>query len=315
YKRNYIEGLFLSSAIFGSPDVTMEALIRVARSLRQEHRFGGYIHLKVIPGATPELLREAGRWADRLSANVELPTQRDLDALAPEKTMVEIEETMGEIRKGVDEAKLDRRAPKFAPAGQTTQMVVGATSAPDSEILATASSLYKSQGLRRIYYSAFSPFPKSDFRLPVEAPPLVREHRLYQADWLMRFYGFEASELTTDSQQNQELDRDPKLSWALRNRAFFPIDVNRATREALLRIPGVGYRNVKAILSARRHRKLSLDDLTKLRVVIRRARPFLITADHSPAVRILDSTSLAASLPSTQMTLFGALPSVLSGEL
>ncbi|KAA6463160.1 putative DNA modification/repair radical SAM protein [Acidobacteria bacterium AB60] len=288
YKRNYIEGLFLSSGIIQSPDYTMEQVIEVARSLREDHAFGGYIHLKAIPGASPLLVERAGRLADRLSANIELPTRQDLVQLAPDKTVSAIEDTMAEIRTRKDEADEDRKrrkaALKFAPAGQSTQMVVGATKTSDRQILETATHLYASYGLRRIYYSGFSPFPLGDTRLPQAAPPLVREHRLYQADWLMRYYKFEAQELTSDAQPNLSLSKDPKQAWAERHAEFFPVDVNTAPREALLRVPGIGYRNVERILKIRRYHRLSLEDLGKLRVRVALAKGYVIASDHLPAV-------------------------------
>jgi len=222
YKRNYIEGLFLSSGIIQSPDYTMEQLITVARTLRQEHRFNGYIHLKTIPGCAPELLHQAATFADRLSANIELPTQADLEKLAPEKNSAVIENAMEQVSSEISSSKEERQktktAPVLAPAGQSTQMVIGATPSTDAEILAKSSHLYASYRLRRVYYSAFSPFPKADARLPIAAPPLVREHRLYEADWLIRYYGFSAGELTTNEQPNLDAKIDPKLGWALRHR-------------------------------------------------------------------------------------------------
>ena len=334
YRRNYIEGLFLSSGVIQSPDYTMEQLAAVARTLRQEHGFNGYIHLKAVPGAAPELLAEAGRWADRLSANVELPTPADLAQLAPEKSRPEIETAMTEIRSGIDQSKAERKespkAPKFAPAGQSTQMIVGATASPDAAILGTAADLYKRHSLRRVYYTAFSPFPKADPRLPVQAAPLLREHRLYQADWLIRFYGFDVGELLTSDQPNLETSRDPKLSWALRHRESFPVDVNTAPRSQLLRVPGFGVRNVDRIVRIRKHRRLRLEDLAKLRVALKRARPFIVTADHNPDVFRLDRTDLFSDLDSRitapvppevrirprQLDLFAsAQESALSGEL
>jgi putative DNA modification/repair radical SAM protein len=306
YRRNYIEGLFLSSGIMTSPDVTMEQMVRVARTLREEHRFNGYIHLKVIPGASPELLAQAGKWADRLSANIELPTQGDLDKLAPEKSIAETGSTMGEIHSRQVEAKSDGpRAARFAPAGQSTQMIVGATASTDRDIIATASRLYRDYDLRRIYYSAFSPFQQADARLPLEAPPLVREHRLYQADWLMRRYGFDAEELTTAEAPQLSLQQDPKLAWALRNRAFFPVDVNGAPRESLLRVPGIGYRNVQRILKIRTQHRLTLSDLQKLRVAVERARPFIVAADYDSDALRIDSPRLVVAPAETQMSLFG----------
>ncbi len=325
YRRNYIEGLFLSSGVLQNPDHTMEQMVAVARSLRQEHAFNGYIHLKAVPGASPELIAAAGRWADRLSANIELPTQGDLDQLAPEKKRPVIEATMAEIRGRRDEAEAGRRessqAPRFAPAGQSTQMVVGASPSPDAAILSTASDLYRRHRLRRVYYTAFSPFPKADPRLPVKPAPLVREHRLYQADWLIRHYGFDAAELTTPEQPDLDLAIDPKLAWALRHREDFPVDVNRASRRRLLRVPGIGARNVERILKARRFGKLSLADLAKLRISLDKARPFVITADYNPDALRIDRSDLGARLAARmqkaeQLPLFGpAMPSSVTGEL
>jgi putative DNA modification/repair radical SAM protein len=298
YRRNYIEGLFLSSGIIQTPDYTMEALTAVARTLRVEHGFAGYIHLKAIPDASPELLDEAGRWADRLSLNVELPTQENLDRLAPEKQLVQITGAMGQMRDRIDQAKEDaftrpgRSLPVFAPAGQSTQMIVGATEASDATILSTASELYTGPKLRRVYYSGFSPIPDASDRLPLASAPLVREHRLYQADWLMRFYGFDAAELTTPEAPNLDLGMDPKVAWALRNRERFPVDVNRAAREDLLRVPGLGARNVKRILAARRWHRIRTEDLARLRIPLKRALPFLITDDHTPVRSGLDSANL-----------------------
>jgi putative DNA modification/repair radical SAM protein len=337
YRRNYIEGLFLSSGIIQSPDYTMEQLVAVARGLRSEHKFNGYIHLKAIPGASQNLIHAAGIWADRLSANVELPTQADLTKLAPEKTLVTIRNTMSGIKESADEVKQESQAAskiismpgaaaakrptlkqmKFAPAGQSTQMVVGATETNDATILKLAADLYEKHRLRRIYYSAFSPFPKADPRLPIQPPPLVREHRLYEADWLMRYYGFSAAELTTASQPNLNLKIDPKLNWALQNRERFPVDINRGSREELLRIPGIGYRTVARILSIRRYRWLRLEDLKKLRVFLRRARAFVITKDHHPQRPNLDALSLEQQIVAAprQMDLFGAEISAVTGQL
>jgi putative DNA modification/repair radical SAM protein len=288
YKRNYIEGLFLSSGIIQSPDYTMEQLVAVAKSLRTVHHFGGYIHIKAIPGCAQRLLEEAGLYADRLSANIELPTQQDLVQLAPEKKTAVIETTMTQIHDRKVEADEDRArfhsAPKFAPAGQSTQMVIGATPSTDRDIIARASCLYSSYKLRRVYYTSFSPYPEADTRLPLKASPLIREHRLYQADWLMRFYGFDADEITTESAPELDLTVDPKLAWARRHPEFFPVDVNVAVRESLLRVPGLGYKNVDRILDIRRYHRLSLDDLRKLHVRLKDASTFLIAADHLPAV-------------------------------
>jgi putative DNA modification/repair radical SAM protein len=291
YRRNYVEGLFLSSGIIRNPDYTMEQVVRVARTLRVDHQFRGYIHLKTIPEAASELIEEAGKWADRISLNVELPTQVDLEKLAPEKNLSRIETAMESIKLRVDQAKAERRenrkAPPFAPAGQSTQMIVGATAASDATILARASSLYGRQGLRRVYYSAFSPIPDASSKLPLAAPPLVREHRLYQADWLMRFYGFKVAELTTRAEPNLSLHLDPKLAWALRNPEKFPVDLNKAPRELLLRVPGLGVRNVDRIIRIRRWHMLRLADLARLRVALAKAMPFVIVADHTP--RVLES--------------------------
>jgi putative DNA modification/repair radical SAM protein len=320
YRRNYIEGLFLSSGIIQSPDYTMEQLVEVARSLREVHGYAGYIHLKTIPGAAQALLDQAGRLADRLSVNIELPTPVDLKLLAPEKKAPEITATMGALKERIDDAKSERikfaKAPVFAPAGQSTQMIVGATPTPDAEILNTASRLYGEHRLRRVYYSAYSPIPHPDARLPNAGPPLVREHRLYQADWLMRFYGFQAEELTTPERKNLSLEHDPKLAWALAHREWFPIDVNRAGRELLLRVPGFGARNVQRILLARKQRSLSTADLRRLRVAWNRAQHFVITADHLPKRGTLDSLSLEKKFDSPkQLLLFEAQETSRSGEL
>jgi putative DNA modification/repair radical SAM protein len=307
YKRNYIEGLFLSSGIIQSVDYTMEQLIAVARQLRTTHRYNGYIHLKAAPGASAELLAEAGKWADRLSANIELPTAADLKELAPEKTIADVESTMTTIKAKVDEAKAERRTskltPAYAPAGQSTQMIVGATPTPDAAILATSADLYGRHQLRRVYYSAYSPIPFADARLPSQQPPLVREHRLYQADWLLRFYRFRVDELTTADAPNLDLTMDPKLAWALRNRAEFPVDLNRAGRGRLLRIPGLGVRTVERILSIRRFHRIRLDDLVKLRVPFKRVRPFVLCDDHNPDALMIDAANLRERVAPVQRQL------------
>jgi putative DNA modification/repair radical SAM protein len=306
YRRNYIEGLFLSSGIIRSSDYTMELIVRVARSLREEHGFNGYIHLKSIPDADPALIAQAGRYADRLSINVELPTEAGLKTLAPEKRAASIKSTMANLRVRIAEAEADRKAPRFSPGGQGTQMIVGADGANDAEIVATSASLYASYHLKRIYYAAFSPIPHASSLLPLKAAPLQREHRLYQADWLYRFYGFSAAEIAASMENGMlDLDIDPKLAWALRNRARFPLDVNTAAREELLRIPGLGKRTVDRIVTARRHRTLRLDDLARLSGSVRRARPFIITPDYRPAADIASSrlrTMLAP--PPEQLPLF-----------
>jgi putative DNA modification/repair radical SAM protein len=287
YKRNYIEGLFLSSGIIRSPDYTMEEIVRVARSLREEHLFAGYIHLKVIPNAAPELLAEAGRWADRLSTNIELPTDLSLTALAPEKTPSEIRTAMARVKSrwiaAQPEGKTKSKPQRFAPAGQSTQMIVGADTSDDAAILQRSASLYAGYGLKRVYYSAFSPIPDSSSRLPVAAPPLLREHRLYQADWLMRFYQFDVSEVVAGGDGGHlDLKVDPKLAWALKHRDAYPVDINSAPRERLLRIPGLGVRSVERIIATRRHHRLRLDDVARLSSSIDAARPFIVTADWTP---------------------------------
>ena len=322
YKRNYIEGLFLSSGIIRGPDYTMEQLVEVARSLRRDHGFAGYIHLKAIPNASRELLTEAGRWADRLSMNVELPRQQDLDALAPDKDLVQIARSMRLIRDGIDEAREDHASarkhtpPSFSPAGQATQMIVGATTATDRDILATASSLYQTERLRRVYYSAFSPIPDASPDLPPAAPPLLREHRLYQADWLMRYYGYAANELTSNGQPHLELAIDPKLAWALQHRADFPLDLNTAPRELLLRVPGIGVRSVDRIIASRRHRRIRFDDLVRLKIARERAMPFVVVEDYRPGLGSTDAIDLRDKLKvRSQLDLFAQSASARTGEL
>jgi putative DNA modification/repair radical SAM protein len=308
YRRNYIEGLFLSSGIIQSADYTMEQMVEVARSLREDHEFRGYIHLKTIPEASPDLIKAAGRYADRLSVNIELPTRDALSALAPEKSDVSIKKSMSDIRLQLDETKEGgRNAPKFAPAGQSTQIIVGADSSTDSSILDTADTLYRSYRLKRVYYSAFSPIPHSSARLPNRAPPLLREHRLYQADWLLRFYEFSTQELISSMPAgNLDLAVDPKTAWALANRDDFPVDVNTAERHQLLRIPGLGVRAVNRILSSRRHRRLRFEDLRSLGAGLKRARHFIVTADYTPTQGAQGSERLRVDLLQTgsQQVLF-----------
>ena len=295
YKRNYVEGLFLSSGIVRSADFTMEQVIQVAKTLREVHHFKGYIHLKTIPEASDELIAEAGKYADRISINIELPRQKDLENLAPEKNVSRTREAMHEISGKITAHKEEKSRKKgnFA-TGQSTQMIVGADQSQDSHFLKRAGDLYGNFKLRRVYYSAFSPIPDSSARLPLKAPPLVREHRLYQADWLMRFYGYAVNEITTTEQPNLDLDIDPKLSWALRNRHFFPIDLNRAPLEMLYRIPGLGIRNAKRITSIRRYSGIRMQDLIKLRVNLKKTLPFMITSDHNPASHEIDSDKIRA---------------------
>jgi putative DNA modification/repair radical SAM protein len=299
YRRNYIEGLFLSSGIIRSPDYTMEQITEVARQLREVHGFRGYIHLKTIPDAAPELLAAAGLYADRLSINIELPEAESLKALAPEKDAPGIRRAMARMRLRIDEAKEAKRterriaAPRFAPAGQSTQMIIGADAADDRAVLGTTANLYASYGLRRVYYSAYSPIPDASLLLPPAAPPLVREHRLYQADWLLRFYGFELDEIMAGGEGGHlDLGIDPKLAWALKHRDRFPVDVNRAPREMLLRVPGLGAKTVDRLLSARRHRSIRSDDLARLRLPLAKLLPFLVTADHHPRGGLLDRADL-----------------------
>ncbi|MGM4892718.1 putative DNA modification/repair radical SAM protein [Tardiphaga sp. 839_C3_N1_4] len=300
YRRNYIEGLFLSSGIIRSADYTMEQVVAVARKLREEHHFRGYIHLKTIPEADDALITEAGKYADRLSINIEVPEEDSLAKLAPEKDVRAIRRTMGRLRLKLDEAREERKptprgkvGPRFAPAGQSTQMIVGADSANDSTIIRTSANLYGSYNLKRVYYSAFSPIPDASRSLPLRAPPLIREHRLYQADWLMRFYGFDADEIVDDSHGMLSLEMDPKLAWALRHRERFPLDVNRASREDLLRVPGFGAKAVQRIIETRRISSIRVGDLARLHIPRNKALPFIVLPDHRPAVNLLDSAKLA----------------------
>jgi putative DNA modification/repair radical SAM protein len=312
YRRNCIEGLFLSSGIIRSPDYTMEQVVEVARRLREEHDFRGYIHLKTIPDATPELLQRAGRYADRLSINIELPTEQGLGALAPQKDGAGIKRAMARIRVHIDEAKGEADDAAKAPptslpgakpvraqaaafaTGQSTQMIVGADGADDATILSTSAQLYGAYRLKRVYYSAFSPIPDAASALPLQAPPLVREHRLYQADWLMRFYGFEAGEIASPRTGGMlRLEIDPKLAWALAHPEKFPVDLNRAPRELLLRVPGLGVKAVDRLLLARRVRRVRSDDLKRLHVPVAKVLPFVLLADHRPAPGLPAPTSRA----------------------
>jgi putative DNA modification/repair radical SAM protein len=308
YLRNYVDGLFLSSGIIQSPDYTLEQLILVAKTLRQQHQFRGYIHLKTIPDAAPELIEEAGRWADRLSVNIELPTDSGIERLAPEKSMQTIKLAMSSIRRRIDEKAEEPEAPAFSPAGQSTQMIVGADQADDSTILNTAQTLYGAYRLRRVYYSAFSPIPQSPSGLPQRPPPMMREHRLYQADFLMRGYGFQASELLAGA-SNLALDIDPKLAWALAHRELFPLDLNLAEPQMIARVPGIGLRNARRIVELRRSRRVRYVDLARLRCSMDKLKPFIITADYRPQRDTLPSESLRrmmAEVPQ-QMSLFPVL--------
>ena len=310
YRRNYIEGLFLSSGIIRSPDYTMEQLVRVAKGLRLDHGFRGYIHLKTIPDADPALIEEAGRHADRLSINVELPREQSLVKLAPQKQAGTIRKAMGGLRTRLEEAQDDRRrsrhARAFAPAGQSTQMIVGADGERDTDIISTSASLYGGYQLKRVYYSAYSPIPGSSQSLPSRKPPLMREHRLYQADWLYRIYGFSLDEVMDTTLDGMlDLEVDPKLAWALRNRGRFPVDVNTASREELLRVPGLGVKSVDRIVRIRRLTALRLDDVARLTRSTKVLSKFVSTLDWTPGAT-LDAAALAGSVsrPSAQLTLF-----------
>ncbi len=323
YRRNCIEGLFLSSGIIQSPDYTMEQVVEVARVLREDHDFRGYIHLKTIPDASLELLARAGRFADRLSINVELPTVQALQALAPQKDSAAIRRSMARLRLHIDEAKeaaaprVARSAPAvaprpaapppFAPAGQSTQVIVGADDTDDRAILATSATLYAAYRLRRVYYSAFSPIPDAPRALPLQPAPLVREHRLYQADWLLRFYGFEADEIVAGSDGMLSLTVDPKLAWALAHPERFPVDLNRAPREMLLRVPGLGTKTVDRLVQTRRIRTLRSDDLRQLRVPLQKVLPFVALPGHRPDAMLRQRSAAAAALAepaAVQATLF-----------
>ena len=286
YRRNYIEGLFLSSGVVRNPDYTMERLVKVVKDLRQVYRFNGYIHLKSIPGASQELVNEAGLYADRMSVNIEIPNEQSLQLLAPEKDFQSVFTPMRYIQQGMlqsaEERKKYRHAPHFVPAGQSTQMIVGATSDSDKDILHLTSALYKRPSMKRVYYSGFVPVNGYDNRLPaLKQPPLVRENRLYQADWLLRFYNFKVDEIVDDSYPDLDLEIDPKLAWALRHPEAFPVDINRADYEMLLRVPGLGVKSAKMILTARRYSRLGTSHLKQIGVVLKKAQYF-ITCNELP---------------------------------
>jgi putative DNA modification/repair radical SAM protein len=305
YKRNYIEGLFLSSGIIRNADYTMEEMVRVAKSLRLDHDFRGYIHLKVIPEASPALVNQAALYADRVSINIELPRDDSLADLAPEKDAKGIRKAMGSVRLGIEETTdkaIKAKPPKFAPAGQSTQMIVGADAASDGEILSRSAGLYGAYGMRRVYYSAYSPIPDTTSRLPPVRPPLMREHRLYQADWLMRFYGFEAPEIA-GGDENLDLEIDPKLAWALKNRARFPVDLNLADREPMLRVPGLGVKSVDRMIEVRRYKRLTLEDVKRLTRGLDKVRPFIITDDWRPG-SLTDRDDLRTRIAPQQLSLF-----------
>ena len=301
YRRNYIEGLFLSSGVFKDPNTTMERLVRVAKKLRLEERFNGYIHLKTIPGASDELIREAGLYADRLSINLEIPTKEGLKLLAPEKDhkqmLSNVEFVKNELAINTIEKQKYKHTPKFAPAGQTTQMIIGATNETDQKIIHVADYMYQKLALKRVYYSGYVPVLQ-DSRLPSlqSQVPVVRENRLYQADWLMRYYGFAPNEIVDDRQPFLDLEIDPKLAWALRNSHLFPIDINQAPREMLLRIPGVGVRSVQKILMARKFQTLSYYDLKKMGVTLSRAKYFITCNGAAPLAGTIDPLRLRGLL-------------------
>lgn len=298
YRRNYIEGLFLSSGIFKDADTTMERLVQVAKKLRTEHKFNGYIHLKSIPGASDELMREAGLYADRLSVNLEMPTEEGLKLLAPDKDRKDMIQPMGFLRNEIiqraEEKKLFKKAPMFAPAGQSTQVIVGATAIEDDRaILYSANHFYKTFKLKRVYYSGYVPV-LADNRLPAlnTAVPMVRENRLYQADWLMRFYGFKVNEIVNNDQRHLDLDIDPKLSWALRNMHVFPVDINKADLQMILRVPGIGMLSAQKIVSARKFNKLNWEHIKKLGVAVNRAQYFITCNSNSYERRDLTGTRI-----------------------
>jgi putative DNA modification/repair radical SAM protein len=317
YRRNYIEGLFLSSGIFKSADYTMERLVRVAKTLRTKHNFNGYIHLKAIPGASPELLHEAGLYSDRLSVNIEIPSEMSLKKVAPEKNYPDIITPMNylsdEKERYKDEKKVLKKAPLFLPAGQSTQLILGASPENDLQVLTLADDLYKQQRLKRVYYSGYVPIA-TDNRVPaLKAPPLVRENRVYQADWLLRFYKFSVDEIVSEVHPNLDLEVDPKVSYALRNPEKFPVDINKADYEMILRVPGIGVKSAMKIVKSRVHQRLNLDHLQRMGVALKRAR-FFITCPgsqhqhkdyeaHRLRQMILSSESAARQTP--QLSLFG----------
>ncbi|WP_127141819.1 putative DNA modification/repair radical SAM protein [Flagellimonas marinaquae] len=320
YRRNYIEGLFLSSGIFKSPDHTMERLIAVAKKLREEENFNGYIHLKSIPGASDELMYEAGLYADRLSVNIEVPTVSGLKLLAPDKKHEDftkpMEKVKNEIVRYTSERKIIKSTPKYAPAGQSTQMIVGASGESDKDIMYSATYYYKMYHMKRVYYSGYVPVTH-DSRLPAIGTqvPMLRENRLYQTDWLLRFYGFSVKELLNKQHPNLDMDVDPKLSWALRNLHHFPVDVNTADKRLLARIPGIGLRSVDKIIKARKFRKLNWDHLKKMGVALNRAQYFMVCdsrywerrdldADKIKGMILQNSTGKFRDQYSTQLSLF-----------
>ncbi len=320
YRRNYIEGLFLSSGIFKNADFTMERLLRVVKKLRVEEKYNGYIHLKTIPGASDELITEAGLYVDRMSINLEMPTEAGLKLLAPEKSHADVIKPLTFVNNQIiqfkEEKKLIRSTPKFVPAGQSTQMVIGATPETDKEIMHTAAAFYKNYALRRVYYSGYIPI-SNDTRMPVfgTQPPLLRENRLYQTDWLMRFYGFNVNELLNDENPHLDTDIDPKLSWALRNMQHFPIDINTADYQMILRIPGIGVGSANKIVQARKFGKLYIHQLKHIGIAYNRAKHFITCADTPYQLKdyqatqikgliLAESQSKYLKTPSNQLLLF-----------
>lgn len=295
YRRNYIEGLFLSSGVINNPDYTMERMVKVIKELRTTHRFNGYIHMKSIPGCSQQLVSEAGLYADRLSVNIEIATEQNLKMLAPEKDHESVFKPMQFIQQGMlenaEERKKSRYVPRFVPAGQSTQMIVGATDDSDKQILKTSDFLYSQPGMKRVYYSGFIPVNSYDNRLPaLKQAPLVRENRLYQSDWLLRFYGFKVDEIVNDQYPDLDLEIDPKLAWALRHPEFFPVDINKAEYHDLLRVPGIGVKSAKLIVVSRRYSRLNARDLKKIGIVMKKAQYF-ITCNELSALNTVSDTS------------------------
>ncbi|MCT4564774.1 MAG: putative DNA modification/repair radical SAM protein [Maledivibacter sp.] len=325
YKRNYIEGLFLSSAIYKSPNYTMELLLKTVRKLREEVNFNGYIHLKAIPGADPILIQKAGKYVDRMSVNVELPSDRGLKLLAPQKKRESIIKPMGVIKsniiQNVENRRKYRNASKFVPAGQSTQLIVGATNDDDLNILTLTEALYNQFKLKRVYYSAYVPIANHPNLPSIPAPPLLREHRLYQADWLLRFYGFKANELLSGANPNFDENLDPKCDWAIRNLHHFPIEINRADYEMLLRIPGIGVKSARRIVAARRFSSLTYDDLKKMGIVLKRAKYFITCKGKYYGVRnmnqhtvkqeiVMNNINKKNPISHEQLSLFSLYPSI-----
>lgn len=299
YRRNYIEGLFLSSGIFKNADFTMERLLLVVKKLRLEQNYNGYIHLKTIPGASDELIKEAGLYADRMSINLEMPTEAGLKLLAPEKNHADVIKPLDFVQKQISQFSADKKLikhiPKFVPAGQSTQMVIGATPESDKEIMYTANAFYKNFSLKRVYYSGYVPI-SNDTRMPIlgTQPPLLRENRLYQTDWLMRFYGFKVQEILNDANPNLDIDIDPKLSWAIRNMQHFPVDINTADYKMILRVPGIGVMSAKKIVQARKFGKLRIDQLKKIGIAYNKAKHFIVCSDSPYQLKDYQGTQIKA---------------------